>query len=253
VLYQLSLAHALERAVREVGARRDTATTLKTIVDVARRSMPGVDHVGITRARSNGHLETMAATGLTVRDFDDFQSALGEGPGIDVLRRHSVVLIENARGEQRWPRYMAAAVRGGLRSQLGLRLCIDADDTLGSLNMYSSTSDTISGETRELAELVASQVAVALKHVLLEDTLSTALQLRTVIGAAVGIVIQRHGLDNERAFDYLARASQHSDVTLNDVAREVVACEADRLRGNLRDRVRRAEPHRVRPQRRQDA
>jgi hypothetical protein len=84
------------------------------------------------------------------------------------------------------------------------------------------SSDTIDTETRQLAELFAAQVATALKHVMLEATLSTALQSRTMIGTTVGIVMERYGVDNERAFAYLARVSQHSNIKLKDVAREVV-------------------------------
>jgi GAF domain-containing protein len=241
--YQLSVSHAMTRAAREIDARRDLATTLHTIVDVARRSIPGIDHVGITLIHRKGRLETVAATGQLVRSFDDFQCALDEGPCVDAIRRDRVVVVEHARREQRWPRYIPAAVRGGLRAQLGLRLSVDAGETLGSLNLYSTRADTIAPEARALAQLFARHVAVVLKHVVLEQTLSSAFQSQALIGTAVEIVMARYALDNEQAFAYLARVSQHSDHPLNDVARQVLEGPLDTSPVSARDRVPKATLH----------
>jgi GAF domain-containing protein len=218
----LHLSDAMARAAREIGSPRDLPSALDTIVDVARRSMPGIDHVGVTLAHRKGRLETVAATDQLVRDLDDLQYGLGEGPCVHAMRSDPVVVVETARHEQRWPRYIPEAVRRGLRSQLGLRLFVEAEETLGGLNLYSTSSDAIHQETRQLAEVFAAQVAVALKHVLLEETLSTALESRTMIGTAVGIIMERYDLDNERAFGYLSRVSQHSNVKLKDVAAGIV-------------------------------
>jgi transcriptional regulator with GAF, ATPase, and Fis domain len=248
VPYQLSLRHAMERSAREIGERRDLPTTLHTIVDVARRSLPGIDHVGVTLVHSGGRLETMAATGELVRNLDDLQYALAEGPCIHAIRNDPVVVVEHARREQRWPRYIPAARRGGLRCQVGLRLFVDPDKSLGSLNLYSTTSDTIPPQTRELVKPFTAHIAVVLNHVLLEKALSATLPSRTFIGTAVGIVMERYRLDHEQAFAYLARVSQHSNLTLTDVARGVVVAARDKSHhanlGRVRADFRDADPHR---------
>ena len=225
--YQMSLRHAMERSAREIAGPPDVAGTLHTIVEAARRSMPAIDHVSVTIADRSGGLGTMAGTGRLVLDLDDLQYALAEGPCVHAVRSDPVVVVEHARREQRWPRYIPAAVRAGLRSQVGLRLYVAPDESLGSFNLYSTTSSTIPLEIRQLAKIFAAHVTVVLKHVLLEKSLSTALQPQTYLGTAVGIVRQRHGLDNEQAFAYLARVSQHSNLTLTDVARGVVAGARD--------------------------
>ena len=247
--YQLSLCHAMERSAREIGERRDLAATLYTIVDVARRSMPAIDHVGVTLADRRGRLETMAATGQPVLNLDNLQYAMAEGPCVHAIRSEPVIVVEYARREQRWPRYIPAAVRLGLRSQVALRLFVDSDQSLGSLNLYSTTSDTIPPETRELAKVFTAHVAVVLKHLLLEKALSATLPSRTLIGAAVGIVMERYRLDQEQAFSYLARVSQHSNLTLTDVARGVVAGERDKAQFTNRDPVRAADLRGRRPDR----
>lgn len=49
-----------------------------------------------------------------------------------------------------------------------------------------------------------------------------ALETRTVIGQAVGLVMSRQGCDSQTAFDLLARASQHRNIKVRELAREIV-------------------------------
>jgi AmiR/NasT family two-component response regulator len=50
------------------------------------------------------------------------------------------------------------------------------------------------------------------------DGLRNALGTRTVIGKAIGIVIEREGVNETEAFEILKVMSQHSNVKLRDVA-----------------------------------
>jgi AmiR/NasT family two-component response regulator len=50
------------------------------------------------------------------------------------------------------------------------------------------------------------------------DGLRSALGTRTVIGKAIGIIIEREGVNETEAFDILKVMSQHSNVKLRDVA-----------------------------------
>jgi AmiR/NasT family two-component response regulator len=50
------------------------------------------------------------------------------------------------------------------------------------------------------------------------DGLKTALGTRTVIGKAIGIIIEREGVNETEAFEILKVMSQHSNVKLRDVA-----------------------------------
>jgi GAF domain-containing protein len=217
----LDAARSLALLSREINQPIDLDTTLQAIVESAQRSMPGIDHVGISVAHRNGTIETRAATSDLVWQLDDLQYGLDEGPCVHAIEAEPVVKVEHARHEQRWPRYMPSACELGLRSQLGLALYNDAT-TLGGLNMYSTSSDTIDPEVEDLAELFAAHAAVALGRAQREDQLRTALTSRQLIGQAVGIVMERYGMDETRAFDYLARVSSHSNVKLRDVAQEVV-------------------------------
>jgi len=59
-------------------------------------------------------------------------------------------------------------------------------------------------------ELVALEAEV--------DGLKAALGSRTVIGKAIGIVIEREGVNETEAFEILKVMSQHSNLKLRDVA-----------------------------------
>ena len=50
------------------------------------------------------------------------------------------------------------------------------------------------------------------------DGLKAALGSRTVIGKAIGIIIEREGVNETEAFEILKVMSQHSNVKLRDVA-----------------------------------
>lgn len=59
------------------------------------------------------------------------------------------------------------------------------------------------------------------------EQLTAALQSRTVIGYAVGIVMVRQSSTAEAAFSHLVELSSHTNVKLREIASQVVA-EADR-------------------------
>jgi GAF domain-containing protein len=107
-------------------------------------------------------------------------------------------------------------------AQFALRLYVD-EHTLGALNMYSTISETIGEDTRHMADLFATHAALALGRSRREQQLDTALQTRKLIGQATGIVMQRYGLNEHRAFAYLVRVSSTSNTKLHDIAAHLVA------------------------------
>ena len=50
------------------------------------------------------------------------------------------------------------------------------------------------------------------------DGLKTALGTRTLIGKAIGIIIEREGVNETEAFERLKTLSQHRNVKLRDIA-----------------------------------
>lgn len=215
------ISDAVAEVSRAINAPIDLESQLGVIVDVARNSMPEIDHVGISIAYRDGRVETKAATSDLVHELDQLQYSLGEGPCLHAIESDPVVVVQDARRDTRWPRFMEAAVAKGMRSQLGMRLYLD-EQSRGGLNLYSTTSDTIDAETEFLAELFASHAALAMGRLRTEENLGAALASRTIIGIALGLVIERYGMDRDRAFTYLTRIASTSERKLRDVAEHLL-------------------------------
>lgn len=215
------LARAIAEAARQMHSQQDLASTLQVIVDTAQRSLPTIDQVGVSVTHRDGRVETLAATDELVWKLDELQYELNEGPCLDAIRLDPIVRVDHARHEQRWPRYIPRALGLGLRAQLGLRLYA-TDGTLGALNLYSLESEVIDPGAMVMAELLATQAALALGHARQAEHLNTALFTRKVIGQAIGILMGRYELDEDRAFAFLTRISQNSNIKLRDVAARLV-------------------------------
>lgn len=231
---QLDLTAALAQAARELNQPRDASEILQSIVHAAAVSLPGIDHVGISIAHQDGRVETLASSDDFVRELDELQYELGEGPCLYAIEAGEVVTVNHIRHEQRWPRFVPRAVRLGLKAQMGLRLHADAQK-IGGLNLYSTRTEVIDPSVEHLAELFAAHAALALGYVRRKEELDTALASRKEIGQALGIVMERFGVDEDAAFGYLRRVSSTTNTKLRDVALELVQDTNERNRRTIRN------------------
>lgn len=218
-----AVAAALTEAAKSINSPRSLSETLDAIVRATRQTVPGFAHVGISTVQKDGRIETQAATDDLVWELDGLQYSLDSGPCVSAMRGDGrVVVAASIRHDQRWPDYVTQAVKLGLRSQLALRLHND-QETLGGLNLYSTASDDVPEDAVHVAGLFATHAAIALGRSTYEHQLTNAISTRTVIGQAIGILMERYGMSEDRAFQFLARASSTSNVKLRDIAQEIVA------------------------------
>ncbi len=205
--------HSINEAVRTLNKPRSLDDTLQTIVEVACNSVPGFDQVGISTVEKGGVIITRACTGDLVLALDRVQYELGEGPCSATLQGDETVSVSSLGREQRWPRYVAQALELGLRSQLAVKLYID-HDTLGGINFYSTLHDEVDADARELAQLFATHAAIALGHAQEREDFSEALRSRRAIGQAIGLLMERFDMTEDRSFGFLVRASSHRNIKL---------------------------------------
>ena len=215
------IAAVLTEAAKAVHSPRTLEETLDAIVHAARDTVPGFEHVGVSIVHKSGELETKAGTGQLVWELDELQYSFREGPCYDALHAEPVMMMESAEREERWPNYTPKAVEKGLRSQFGLRLYTE-EETLGTLNLYSTSSEGIDPDALQLAELFATHAAIAIGRSRFEHQLQESVSSRQVIGTAVGIIMQRYEVTEERAFQFLVRASSTSNIKMRTIAQEVV-------------------------------
>ena len=205
-----------------MGQSASVEEMLETIVHTAQLSLPGFEHVGISTIDERGNIETRAQTGDLVKQLDDLQYGLREGPCVDTLRSSHLVEAPHIRHDQRWPRYVPAAVELGLKSQFAVQLYLDDEGTLGGLNIYSTSSEDIDDEAPVIADLFATQAALALGKVRELTHLNQALHSREVIGKAIGMIMATYKLDQDAAFGFLARVSSTSNVKVRDLAAQMI-------------------------------
>ncbi len=216
------VGEALAAAARTMKRGHSLEENLQQIVDAARHTVTGFDQVGISTVHRGGKVETKACTGDLVLDLDAVQYGLGEGPCVDSLREAAVVVAPTLRHDQRWPRYVPKAVQRGVRAQLAVKLYLDDEGTLGGINFYSTTTEDVDPDAGHIAELFAAHAAVALGYARDVDNLNQALRNRQLIGQAIGILMERYELTEERATAFLVRASSHGNTKLREIAKELV-------------------------------
>jgi GAF domain-containing protein len=215
------VAAALAEAAKTIDHPRSLEETLDAIVHAARDTIPGLEHVGISILHRDGRIETKAGTDQLVWELDDLQYGINQGPCVDAVKSDPIMYLDDARHDDRWPDYLPRAVEKGLRSQLALRLYTE-EETLGGINMYSTTGPGLTPEAIQLAELFAAHASIALGRKRYEHQLAEAVASRQVIGTAVGILMERYQITESRAFQFLVRVSRTSNHKVRLIAQEVV-------------------------------
>ena len=216
----------LAAAVRELDAQADPPHTLETIVAITPEFFDGCDYVGVSLVE-RGRAHTPAATNEKLRELDEAQYDMGQGPCRDAIRNHPIVLVHDLLTDTRWPEWGRAMVTGlGIRSSLSFRLFTRSHDSWGALNVYATEPDAFSDEDVLHGQTIAAMCAVVLARSIHDEQLATALESRTVIGQALGMVMERYGLDEGTAFNVLRRIASHDNLKVRDVAAQIVSDRA---------------------------
>jgi AmiR/NasT family two-component response regulator len=98
-------------------------------------------------------------------------------------------------------------------------------ETLG-LNLYSTVTDSLD-DVDGIAELFAIYVRAILGHAQDVENWVKAVDSRTLIGQASGIMMERYHLSPAAAFDFLVRISQTTNTKLRVIAADIVKTAAN--------------------------
>ena len=194
--------------------------TAEQIVDYVRQQLHA-DHAGITLIRDR-RLETVAATDELVRLADAFQYELDEGPCRDASWERQTLLVGDLAADGRWPQWASMVTALGITSVLAAELTGNETRRIGSINVYWARRLTFTADDIAFVNIFARHAAIALAHSLDEAGLHMALDSRKLIGQAQGILMERYGLDETRAFEVLRRYSQHHNTKLRDLATHLI-------------------------------
>jgi GAF domain-containing protein len=229
------LAAAFARMSGLLLSHETVTTALRLVTALAVETVPGSVGAGISIIDERGR-RSSAATDSRVERADALQYEYDEGPCLAATALRQVVRVDDLAEDHRWPRWAAAAQPLGLRAALSAPL-VAGDRGLGAMKVYADRPHAFDEHAERLMALFSAQAAVLVANVQsyeraqrMTETLRQAVRDRDVVSVAKGVLMARHGVDEEAALGMLlARGSQDS-VPLREVARSVAASAVRRRR-----------------------
>ncbi|XAS76687.1 ANTAR domain-containing protein [Dermatophilaceae bacterium Sec6.4] len=184
--------------------------------------IPGCSWAGLLQRRRRG-MAGVAATHEVARAADNYCADHRTGPGIDVLNGQPSVISARLATETRWASWTQYAHESlGIQAVLSVPL-LGMSRSFGALTLYFA-EPIVDDQDAMFARATsfATHFTLALGCGLMIEHQAAALENRTVIGQAQGILMVGSRLTADTAFAYLQRLSQHSNRKLRDIAAEVV-------------------------------
>jgi len=201
--------------------------TLTRVAELAKQTIPRAADVSVTLIEG-GEVSSIAFTGPLAAQLDERQYEAGFGPCMDAAISGATIAIGDTADSPTYPDFARAARRHDITHTLSVGLPVQ-HKIIGALNIYGVGDTAFDEVTVDLATTFASYAAVAVANAGLYATtanlaanLQRALDSRAVIDQAKGILMGRHGVSADAAFDLLARQSQVTQRKLREVAIDLV-------------------------------
>ncbi|UZX03401.1 GAF and ANTAR domain-containing protein [Arthrobacter sp. CDRTa11] len=161
--------------------------------------------------------------------LDGIEQRLGDGPCLLAVRTGVPVLLGDVSSDARWPEFREELGDKGFHSALGIPLEVGSNAS-AVLNFFAAERGVFTQETIDEAERFGDVAARALRlglriaaAELRAHDLASAMESRTTIDMARGIIMAQNRCTGEEAFDILRRVSSTRNEKLHDVAGGVVA------------------------------
>lgn len=219
--------HLLELATVSLG-ELGFEDVLVRVADLATRSIPGADGTGLAVREPAEVYDTLVATDAFVASVDAAQYRLGQGPCVDAVATSVTVRSGSLSDDPRWDEFGPLAAELGVGSVLSLPLQV-ADVIIGSLNVYARDRHAFDPVAAELGETFAVLAAVAVQNAQtlaqsqrVVEQLHVALVDSAVVDQAVGVLVYRHRVSEERALRILRDRGRFEHATVQEVAQTVV-------------------------------
>ncbi|GAB3764683.1 GAF and ANTAR domain-containing protein [Microlunatus parietis] len=209
-----------EFAWRTTQSDADLVSTMLDITDTARKVI-GADGAGLTVIRAGGRLESLSDSELIKRS-DKLQHELRQGPCVEAATENHNTVSGDLAVDERWPVWGPKVVDLGFRSVMSVSLHTAGRRRLGALNLYGHARQQFTSRDMTVLSLYAAHATAALWSAVNAHNLTQAIQTRTQIGEAIGILMQRYDLTEDQAASVLKRYSQNTNTKLQTLARDVI-------------------------------
>lgn len=210
---------ALARSFAEAGG---VSPTLHQIVATSLEVVP----CDWSAAAMTDHLSDRPARMVAMTDAELMSTvakiSVGrDSPGRTAFSTGSMVHCDDLTTTTQWCDYARAMVQETpIRSVLSFGLQLHGD-TLGVLTFYSGRPGGFDEAAQRRGRLLADHATVAIGSAAsadAADSLRDALNTSRVIGAAIGVLAERHSITTDQAFDLLRVVSNNANRRLADVA-----------------------------------
>lgn len=182
---------------------------------------------GVTLLRDR-KAATAASSSERARNMDEVQYNFNDGPCLTASRDQTTIHIPDLAQEERWPDYTRAITGRGMHSILAVPFDL-AGDAKAALNLYSDRANTFTDEAIDRATAYANEasrsVRLAVRVARHSDAfkdLKAAMESRTAIDIAIGIIMCQSSCNQADAFEFLQKASSHRNIKLRDLALQIV-------------------------------
>lgn len=216
-------------------AQESMRSVLLKVAEVAVQTLENTSEASVTLVE-RGRPTSASWTGLLAFELDEAQFGLDNGPCLEAAVSGRALTVRDMRTETRWPQFADVAARQGALSSLSTPIPMQ-HDLQAALNLYSTKPDAYGDEQRSLVHELVGIAAVAISNMHSFDqvqrtaaNLQEAMASRAAIEQAKGILMARHRIGAEQAFQVLSTRSQHANRKVRDLAAEIVA-EFDTLDG----------------------
>jgi hypothetical protein len=219
------------RSVNSLAELRLEGQTIDSIVGHIGRlgvdALKGWDAAATSLATGN-ELATYGATDERVNPVDQGQYDLGKGPCVDAIKTGEIQYFDGTSDQPRWRQFAEVAADHEVYSVFSLPMRVD-DDVVGAINFYSRERDALRPGHREEGSVFAAQAAVAVANARAYlgkehqvGQLEDALETRTLIGQATGLLMAQESLTSDEAFQKLVHVSQNTNIKLREIAQRYV-------------------------------
>ena len=171
---------------------------------------------------------TVAGSSAQAMLLDAIEQSLEDGPCVEAMRTGVPVLLADVSTDTRWPEFSKSLAAAGCRSVLGVPLELEGDPS-AVLNFFAPATGLFTSSTIQAAEIFADMASRTLDLALRltasdqrADNLKAAMESRTSIDLACGIIMGQNRCTQELAFEMLRRASSTRNQKLSAVARDII-------------------------------
>lgn len=160
--------------------------------------------------------------------MDELQYAARQGPCMDAVKTGRIVEVLDLRTDTRWPEYTAAMAKHPMRSVLAVPVPLRGSGA-AALNCYSADVGPVEEPLKEalldFTGVASRALALSMKFQTQADLaadLAAALESRTAIDLAAGVIMAQTGCDQKQAVEIMMKASSNRNQKLRDVALSIL-------------------------------